>query len=65
MRAVVLDWIFTRAEDPYQGVQRQTDFENLWFGAVPRTQRGWEVVVCSYWIEESAQAVGNAIGSPP
>ena len=52
MRVVVLDWVMTRQESPYQGVRREPSFENLWFGAIPRTARGDQVVVCSYWIEE-------------
>jgi len=57
LRTMVLAWIFTRAEDPYEGVKRQPGFPNLWFGRVPRTQREWEVVVCSYWIMEQEHAV--------
>jgi hypothetical protein len=57
LRIAVLDWIFSRAEHPYQGVRREPNFANLWFGAVPTTQREWEVVVCSYWIIEAEHAV--------
>ena len=57
LRVAIYDWIFTRAEDPYLGVRREPNFANLWYGVVPQTQREWEVVVCSYWILESEQAV--------
>lgn len=52
LRTIVTAWIFTRREDPFEGVRRQEGFENLWFGAVPLTAHtSGEVVVCSYWIE--------------
>jgi hypothetical protein len=33
LRLLVLDWLFTRLEDPFVGVRRQPSFENLWFRA--------------------------------
>ena len=58
LRLLVGFWIWTRSETPYQGVQRAEGFKNLWFGAVPNTDDGLgHVVACSYWIEESRQAV--------
>ena len=52
LRRAVLSWIFTRYEGPYEGMKREPTFDNLWFGPVPGTQRGGEVVVCAYWISE-------------
>jgi hypothetical protein len=58
LRFVVLEWIFTRRDDPYQGVKWKTGFDNLWFGQVPNSQGGCgHVVTCSYWIQESNRTV--------
>jgi hypothetical protein len=57
LRTSVLAWVMTRAEDPYEGVQRQPGFANLWFGRIPQTQREWEMVVCSYWVFEQSHTV--------
>jgi len=58
IRLLATAWIMTRQEDPYRGVRREPDFENLWFGAVPDTDDGaGRVVACSYWIVESQQVV--------
>ncbi|MGH3764225.1 MAG: hypothetical protein ACRDS0_23060 [Pseudonocardiaceae bacterium] len=58
LRYVVMTWILTRYDDPYQGVRREEGFENLWFGAVPKSDDGaGNVVVCSYWIKESTRIV--------
>jgi hypothetical protein len=58
IRAAVLSWMFTRAENPYLGVKRTEGFVNLWYGAVPHTEHGaGDVVVCSYFINESERAV--------
>jgi hypothetical protein len=56
---VVEAWIETRYDDPYQGVEREPGFENLWFGLIPGTydRRRDTVVVCSYTIEESTRTV--------
>ena len=40
LRFLVTEWILTRAADPYQGVRREAGFDNLWFGAVPRSGHG-------------------------
>jgi hypothetical protein len=58
LRCIVIDWILTRDEDPYQGVRREGGFPNLWFGQIPNSRDGCgHVVVCSYWIEESSRTV--------
>ena len=57
VRAAVLAWVFSRADDPYAGVQREAGFSNLWFGPVPRTVLRGTVVACSYWVEEQRRAV--------
>jgi hypothetical protein len=58
LRRIVGNWILTRYDDPYQGVQRVEGFPNLWFGQIPNShdERGC-VVTCSYWIEESSRTV--------
>ena len=44
--------------DPYQGVRREAGFDNLWFGAVPRSGHGDGLaVMCAYWIFESTRVV--------
>jgi hypothetical protein len=51
LRRTVTAWILTRYDDPYQGVQREPGFDNLWFGEIPRTRHGQgKAVACSYWI---------------
>lgn len=58
LRCIVLAWILTRDDDPYQGVRREKGFANLWFGPVPNSRDGsGHVVICSYWIQESSRAV--------
>jgi hypothetical protein len=58
LRFIVMEWVFTRRDDPYQGVRREPGFDNLWFGAVPNSQDGCgHVVTCSYWIQESNRTV--------
>ena len=39
LRLTVTAWILTRYDDPYQGVQREPGFDNLWFGEIPRPPR--------------------------
>jgi hypothetical protein len=58
LRLAVTAWILSRMEDPYEGVRREPDFENLWFGAVPGTETtAGTVVACSYWIAEARGTV--------
>lgn len=57
LRRFVTMWIFTRFEDPYQGVERSPDAPNLWFGQIPGTVHDESVVVCAYWIFESDRTV--------
>jgi hypothetical protein len=55
---LILPWIMSRSEDPYQGMKREPEFENLWFGPVPNTEDGQgNVVACSYWVEETNRCV--------
>ncbi len=58
LTVLVADWVFTRAEDPYQGVRREVGFDNLWYGPVPGSGHGQgEAVACSYWVEERNRIV--------
>lgn len=58
LRLWVVEWIFTRLDDPYQGVKREPGFANLWWGVVPGTLHDdGMVVVCSYWIVEETHVV--------
>jgi hypothetical protein len=57
-RVFVIHWIMSRSEDPYQGVRREPGFPNLWWGVVPNSSDGkGNVVVCSYWIQETTRTV--------
>src|SRR3954453_2424719 len=58
LRRLVTQWIFSRYVDPYQGVQREPGFPNLWHGRVPRAVHPPDrVVVCSYFIYETTRVV--------
>jgi hypothetical protein len=67
LRLTVTAWILTRYDDPYQGVQREPGFDNLWFGETPRTRYGaGTAVACSYWIYASRSVVRcNSIATLP
>jgi hypothetical protein len=48
----------SRADDPYQGVKRERGYDNLWYGVVPNSLHGDNMIVlCSYWVYESRHAV--------
>lgn len=55
---IVLNWVHARARNPYAGVRREPDLENLWWGKIPESadNRG-RVVVCSYFIYESESRI--------
>ena len=57
LRIVVTAWVLSRFDDPYAGVRREPDFDNLWFGPVPGSVHRGHVVVCSYWIHEAQRTV--------
>jgi hypothetical protein len=57
LKLVVMAWILSRFEDPYHGVRREPEFDNLWFGSIPDTLQDGHVVTCSYWIRESERVV--------
>jgi hypothetical protein len=65
LRLRVTAWIMTRYDNPYQGVQREPGFDNLWFGAIPGSIHSSDrVVACSYWIYESTRTVScNSIST--
>jgi hypothetical protein len=54
---VVGEWVLSRFDDPYSGMQREASFPNLWYGAVPDTEFKGQVVVCSYFVEEREHRV--------
>lgn len=58
LRRIVRTWVVTRYEDPYEGMRREPDIDNLWYGVVPGSNDGYgNVVVCSYFIVESTRTV--------
>jgi len=58
LQRTVGEWIVSRYEDPYQGVERQYEIApNLWFGQIPGTLHNETVVVCGYWIAELQRVV--------
>ncbi|MEX5631933.1 hypothetical protein [Parafrankia sp. FMc2] len=58
LRRLILSWVFSRMDDPYQAVRREPGFPNLWFGPIPRSEHGeWGIVCCSYWIDEGERVV--------
>lgn len=58
LRIRVVNWMFTRREDPYEGMIRESSFPNLWYGEVSGSLHGTgQVVVCTMWIEESTRTV--------
>jgi hypothetical protein len=64
LRLLVTAWLLSRLEDPYAGVRREPDFDNLWFGPGPGSVQEGRVVVCSYWISEAQRTVRcNSIAS--
>jgi hypothetical protein len=67
LRLIVPAWVLTQYEGPYQGVQREPGFENLWFGEIPRTRHdAASAVACSYWIYASTGVVRcNSIATLP
>jgi hypothetical protein len=54
---VVLEWVLSRFDDPYDGMRREPGFPNLWYGVVPETRTKDQAVVCSYFIEERTHTV--------
>ena len=57
LQFVVGEWILSRFDDPYEGMQREPAFANLWYGAIPETEFQGQVVVCSYFVEEREHRV--------
>ncbi len=58
LQQVVLAWIVDRVTNPYQGVRREPDFDNLWFGTIPNTYDATDhVVTGSYFIYETEHVV--------
>lgn len=57
LRVLVLNWLLSRIDDPYDGLRRQPDFDNLWFGVVPGSLHSGEVIACSLWVFEQNHSV--------
>lgn len=57
LRWAVVNWIVDQAADPYRGMSRDGASANLWFGAIPGTQRGLDSTTCLYWILERERTV--------
>ncbi|KLL09636.1 hypothetical protein FrCorBMG51_23515 [Protofrankia coriariae] len=58
-RRLVTPWIFTRIDDPYQGIRCEPGSPNLWFGPLPQSEHtGSGPALChSCWIEEGTHRV--------
>lgn len=55
---IVLSWIHARARNPYAGVRREPDLENLWTGKIiDSADNQGRVVVCSYFIYEDESRI--------
>jgi hypothetical protein len=54
---VVVQWVYSRYDDPYADVQRQPQDPNYWWGSIPGTIHGEAAVVCGYWIFETDRIV--------
>ena len=61
LREIVVQWIFTRYNDPYEGVRREPMNPNLWYGQIPRTVRNDSVVVCGYSIFATSRSSELAV----
>ena len=57
LRILVVNWVLGLINDPYQGLRRESGFDNLWFGVVPGSLNNDEAVCCSLWIDEAARRV--------
>lgn len=58
IRITVLNWVFTRQEDPYSGAVREPGLGNWWRARIPNTMDGHrEMVYCTYQIFEDLRVV--------
>ena len=58
LRFLILEWAFTRGDDPFAGVQREPGNDNLWHGTIPRSWDGkGHVIHCSYWVYVASNTV--------
>lgn len=58
LRVLVGNWVLGRIQDPYDGLRREPDFDNLWFGVVPGSlDVDGTVVAGSLWVLEAAHSV--------
>jgi len=57
LRFVVISWILSRGDDPYKDAQPDPAAPGLWFAEIPGSYHDGQVVVCTYWIEETTHTV--------
>jgi hypothetical protein len=62
LRVRVLDWIFTRAENPYADARRVAGFADYWQAVIPSSAHFDDhaercAVVCLYWVDAGASRV--------
>lgn len=50
-RPALDEWLAELALDPRAVGQRDTNFPNLWYAAIPGTRRGRAILTCSYRVE--------------
>lgn len=58
----VLDWVFTRSEDPFLQARRVSGFTDYWQAVVPGAEHfddhaEYCAVVCTYWLDVAANEV--------
>ena len=60
LRVVVIDWLVSRADDPYQGVRRWPGADAWWHGEIPLTRTSdSRAVHVNYVIEERTHSVNR------
>jgi hypothetical protein len=55
---LVIDWVVTRAADPYDGAESQPDQPDLWYAEIPGSEdECGNVVTCAYWVNRETRTV--------
>jgi hypothetical protein len=58
LRRIVIRWLLTRMDDPYQGARREAGFPNLWWAVIPGSIHSpARVVGCAYWVFAAERTV--------